>query len=267
MDLQHGQLDDACMRLDLLHPHNEVVAAGTGAEIDRFKLLLQLLGGLADGCHCSAVGGGGCNGPRGRVKGYGLTLNPRHACAYAIQCKCPGIVALAIGDASPVTFSNLDRGGYFIVNGVEKALLGQEKLRTNFPYIFPCRAAARFEYVCEVRSCHELKMRSTSTLYIYITRSAQGSLLTIAVQLPFIDNLHVPLVALFRLLGAQGTERGEKNAPSARKCSGSVWRPGRDRPPRAPRQPQPACRRGWASAARRPAAPTSPRRRRACRPS
>ena len=78
----------------------------------------------------------------------------------------------------------LDRGGYFIVNGVEKALLGQEKLRTNFPYVFPCRAAARFEYVCEVRSCHELKMRSTSTLYIYITRlDRDAEVLELAVPL------------------------------------------------------------------------------------
>lgn len=48
-----------------------------------------------------------------------------------------------------------DMGGYFIINGVEKVVLAQEKLRTNFPYVFPTRG--RFSYFLEIRSCHELK--------------------------------------------------------------------------------------------------------------
>jgi len=98
----------------------------------------------------------------------------------------------------------MDRGGYFIVNGIEKSLLAQEKLRTNFPYVFPCRNA-RFQYVCEVRSCHELKMRSTSTLYMYITKSIEGMLPEILIELPFVD-MNISLVALFRILGAKNTE-------------------------------------------------------------
>jgi len=35
------------------------------------------------------------------------SLLVRHACAYAIQRKCPGIVALAVGRASPATFTKL----------------------------------------------------------------------------------------------------------------------------------------------------------------
>ena len=97
-----------------------------------------------------------------------------------------------------------DRGGYFIVNGIEKSLLAQEKLRTNFPYVFNCKLN-RFEYVCEVRSCHELKMRSTSTLYMYITKSVRGALPEIFVSLPFID-MNVPLVALFRIMGTNSTD-------------------------------------------------------------
>ena len=97
-----------------------------------------------------------------------------------------------------------DRGGYFIVNGIEKSLLAQEKLRTNFPYVFNCKLN-RFEYVCEVRSCHELKMRSTSTLYMYITKSVKGALPEIYVSLPFID-MNIPLVALFRIMGVETTE-------------------------------------------------------------
>ena len=98
----------------------------------------------------------------------------------------------------------MDRGGYFIVNGIEKSLLAQEKLRTNFPYVFPCRSA-RFQFVCEVRSCHELKMRSTSTLYMYITKSIEGMLPEILIELPFID-MNISLVTLFRILGATSTD-------------------------------------------------------------
>ena len=59
----------------------------------------------------------------------------------------------------------LDQGGYFIINGIEKALLGQEKLHTNQSYVFKVKQPSKFQLVCEIRSCHELKMRSTSTLY------------------------------------------------------------------------------------------------------
>ena len=48
-----------------------------------------------------------------------------------------------------------DSGGYFIINGVEKALLAQEKLRTNFPYVFASKG--KFSHFVEIRSCHEVR--------------------------------------------------------------------------------------------------------------
>lgn len=109
------------------------------------------------------------------------------------------------GHASAGYECALDRGGYFIINGVEKSLLAQEKLRTNYPYVFRGKCSSRSEYVCEVRSCHEQKMRSTSTLYMHITRSVSGSMPEIFVTLPFIT-LNIPLVVIFRILGAQSAE-------------------------------------------------------------
>ena len=123
----------------------------------------------------------------------------------------------------------MDHGGYFIVNGVEKVrvtrirssaayprccgkrictaaaqvLLAQEKLRTNFPYVFAGKS--KFEYVCEVRSCHEMKMRSTSTLYINITSTAGGVIPEIVTSVPFID-MEIPLLVLFRLLDVENKE-------------------------------------------------------------
>tara|TARA_B110000046_G_C13024781_1_gene413281 strand:+ start:3346 stop:6933 length:3588 start_codon:yes stop_codon:yes gene_type:complete len=94
----------------------------------------------------------------------------------------------------------LDQGGYFIINGVEKALLAQEKLHTNQAYVFHVKQPSKFQLVCEIRSCHELKMRSTSTLYIYITSTKKGSIPEMMASLPFIE-MHVPILAIFKLLG------------------------------------------------------------------
>ena len=49
-----------------------------------------------------------------------------------------------------------DEGGYFIVNGVEKCLVAQEKLRHNMPYVFPGKGTRGTHLVGEVRSCHEV---------------------------------------------------------------------------------------------------------------
>lgn len=54
--------------------------------------------------------------------------------------------------------------------------------------------------VGEIRSCHESKMRSTSTLYVNATRVAGSTRLTITVTLPFIT-LNIPVVYIFALLG------------------------------------------------------------------
>ena len=52
----------------------------------------------------------------------------------------------------------MDPGGYFIINGVEKTLLAQEKLHTNRIFIFSHKPPSKTLYTCEVRSCHELKL-------------------------------------------------------------------------------------------------------------
>lgn len=96
----------------------------------------------------------------------------------------------------------LDGGGYFIVNGGEKCIIMQEKVRTNFPYIRKEGTNKRFSHVCEIRSLSESKMRSTSTLYIHITAQKGGSPPSAYVTVPFISML-VPLCAMFRLLGAE----------------------------------------------------------------
>lgn len=93
----------------------------------------------------------------------------------------------------------LDQGGYFIVSGCEKILVAQEKLHQNVPYVFTVKQPSRFALQCEIRSCHERKLRSTSSLYIYITNAKKGATPKMVAELPFVT-MQVPVLALFRLL-------------------------------------------------------------------
>jgi len=93
-----------------------------------------------------------------------------------------------------------DPGGYFIVNGNEKTILCQVALRTNFPYVFKEKRNQRFSHTCEIRSLWEHKIRSTSTMYIRITRVKSDKLPQILVKVPFIK-CTIPLASAFRLLG------------------------------------------------------------------
>lgn len=94
----------------------------------------------------------------------------------------------------------LDQGGYFIVSGCEKVLVAQEKLHHNTPYVFAVKQPSRFAMQCEIRSCHERKLRSTSTLTVYITNAKRGATPEMVVDLPFL-HMSLPVLALFRLLG------------------------------------------------------------------
>lgn len=91
----------------------------------------------------------------------------------------------------------LDPLGYFIVNGNEKAIVWQEKLRTNFIFV---RAVGAVSYTAEVRSLHVSKTRSTSTLTVHLSSKAGqiGEILTL--NFPFIE-AQVSVCALFRILG------------------------------------------------------------------
>ena len=94
-----------------------------------------------------------------------------------------------------------DPGGYFLINGHEKVLVSQSKLRTNIAFIWSSKGKRAFE--AEVRSCHETKWRSTSTLRVVITTARPPEIL---VLVPFImrgssSPLEVPLAAIARVLG------------------------------------------------------------------
>lgn len=88
-----------------------------------------------------------------------------------------------------------DCNGYFIINGIEKTIMAQERIRTNYPFIFTGRG--RYELQAEMRSCHEMRMRSTSTIYLQLLRRATTA--EVCAVLPFLST-SVPLGVLFRIL-------------------------------------------------------------------
>lgn len=136
----------------------------------------------------------------------------RRVCREVLLCRLPvmvGSMYCHTHNSERKQECRLDQGGFFIINGIEKALLAQEKLHTNQTYIFNVKQPSKFQLVAEIRSCHELKMRSTSTLYIYITATKQGAIPEMVASLPFID-MHVPVLGIFKLLGIKTRDEALK---------------------------------------------------------
>ena len=99
---------------------------------------------------------------------------------------------------------HLDPGGYFVVNGVEKTILSQLKLRGNIPFVFASKGtvAAKYSHVAEVRSVHAKKWRSTSTIQILGSVDKVSRACKVVVLLPFVSRgsspLEVPLICAIR---------------------------------------------------------------------
>ncbi len=93
---------------------------------------------------------------------------------------------------------NHEQGGYFIVNGSEKVLIGQERIANNQIYVFQ----QKHELVAEVRSIAEGINRSTTQLTLrFLTKKGSKNALYFEVQGMKRD---IPLVVLFRALGVLG---------------------------------------------------------------
>jgi DNA-directed RNA polymerase II subunit RPB2 len=130
-----------------------------------------------------------------------MMLQSRHCHLYGTS-RLPSVVGGWDGSTEKRAHAECpyDEGGYFVVRGIERGLQVQEGLRTNLPVIFPLKQPNKYALMCEVRSRHELKMRSTSTLRVYITTKKGGAAPEIFISMPFLPSLDVPLIMVFRLL-------------------------------------------------------------------
>lgn len=105
------------------------------------------------------------------------------------------------GGGSVCDTDPLDPGGFFVVGGNEKVIITQERMKTNRALVFRERQPSKWSYRCEVRSCLEQRVRSTSTLILLVGGLAAGKQPEIRVRLPFIRKFELPLVWMFSLLG------------------------------------------------------------------
>ena len=92
-----------------------------------------------------------------------------------------------------------DEGGYFIINGNEKLIIDQLRLRHNRIYVFSARKNDKHCYLCEIRSLHASKSRSTSTVRMGIAKDAHDRI-SVIVHLPFVTRGTTPLSIPFAVM-------------------------------------------------------------------
>ncbi|QBZ80951.1 RNA polymerase Rpb2 domain containing protein [Pandoravirus celtis] len=95
----------------------------------------------------------------------------------------------------------LERPGAFVVRGSAKMLVSQIKMRINHACVMLDHKHTKYSHVCEIRPRHESKIRSTSTLYVYLAAARPH----VEVRMPFVET-NVPVIDVFRLLGVESRD-------------------------------------------------------------
>ena len=93
-----------------------------------------------------------------------------------------------------------DAGGYFIINGSEKTVLGQERAAENKVYCFPLPKSTKWSIQAEIKSVPDFKSISPKQFSIMINKKNNGYGFGLFVQLPRLKT-PIPLFVLFRAMG------------------------------------------------------------------
>jgi DNA-directed RNA polymerase II subunit RPB2 len=94
-----------------------------------------------------------------------------------------------------------DTGGYFIINGSEKTVLGQERAAENKVYCFNvAKNNTKVSWTAEVKSVPDFKCISPKQINLLMSSKNNGFGFPILVQMPRIKQ-PIPLVIVFRALG------------------------------------------------------------------
>ena len=94
----------------------------------------------------------------------------------------------------------MDCGGYFIIKGSEKTVLGQERAAENRVYCFDGKNTTRWKYYAEIKSVPDFKCISPKQIELLIASKNNGFGYGIFVNIPRIKN-PIELFVLFRALG------------------------------------------------------------------
>lgn len=94
-----------------------------------------------------------------------------------------------------------DAGGYFIIDGSEKIILGQERSAENRIYCFDVRKKnTKYLWSCEIRSVSNFKCISPKQLSLLLNNKNNGFGHSIHIKIPRVKQ-PVPLFIVFRALG------------------------------------------------------------------
>ena len=94
-----------------------------------------------------------------------------------------------------------DAGGYFIINGSEKTVLGQERAAENRVYCFNIsKNNTKYCWSAEIKSVPDYKCISPKQINMYISSKNNGFGCPICLQIPRVKQ-PIPLFIVFRALG------------------------------------------------------------------
>jgi DNA-directed RNA polymerase II subunit RPB2 len=94
-----------------------------------------------------------------------------------------------------------DAGGYFIINGSEKTVLGQERAAENRVYCFNIsKNDTKYTWKAEIKSVPDFKCISPKQINMMISSKNNGFGLPICLQIPRVKQ-PIPLFIIFRALG------------------------------------------------------------------
>ena len=96
-----------------------------------------------------------------------------------------------------------DDGGYFIMKGIERVLIGQIRNCYNIPLVFSQKQDSKYKYVCEVRSISESTGHSVS-----IKAAIGKNDRALVFMIPHVkDTVQIPIGIIFKALGYSTEER------------------------------------------------------------
>ena len=94
-----------------------------------------------------------------------------------------------------------DAGGYFIINGSEKTVLGQERAAENRVYCFNVeKNEPKYLWKAEIKSVPDFKCISPKQISMYLLSKNNGFGMPIVVEIPRVKQ-PIPLLIVFRALG------------------------------------------------------------------
>jgi DNA-directed RNA polymerase II subunit RPB2 len=93
-----------------------------------------------------------------------------------------------------------DAGGYFIINGSEKTVLGQERAAENKVYVYNIKNNTKYLWQAEVKSVPDFKCISPKQINMMVSSKNNGFGYPLVIQLPRIKQ-PIPVFIVFRALG------------------------------------------------------------------